>query len=609
MKPNYKFLTDIDLSSNIIANVSKIVGNDYADITPDLEITTEDSTTSGNLLLRAGSPSERQGGYVHIFAGDSNEPKETDGNGGIWIKPDKSIRVEDDKLQYYFSSVLEFYGDKTSDLDGADQFYTKYNTKGSYNAWIENEDNTTTGSAVSNAYTTHSKSTYYGVIADYIDLDSDYYDLYSAKNINIHTESRTKGTLTLTSGKLESNHKDIVVDNAGTFSQYTENSLEAYVGSYTPGNKTTDPTSSTKNLYYVLKNASTAVSGINKSLGATVTSSNYFETKAGIFKFNATESASGLFQVDSQHLDLQGQKDVGITTPEFNLAGKDIHIRSDKTSATGSLHLLDGVVGSESKLKGIIIYKDTDNNNNNKITLGTSNDVASIPTAFSTISAAGVTGSVSTSVSTAFLSLHQSTIDYFATNSNFDVNDYLKLEVENNDTATSSEFTKGVYSILSAKNNVRTNLETASGSTTLDIMQGVVLFRTDSFMSNVRHNFEIKLDEDIPLDLYLDEYNADTEITTGIESSTASSDLLLGKPYQRKFSIAREHVWGKRWDSAKGSLVEVDKDSNTTAVVGRLDNLKVNKVFNMGMNEDKFAIYWDEDTSSLVFTQGEILWQ
>ena len=303
------------------------------------------------------------------------------------------------------------------------------------------------------------------------------------------------------------------------------------------------------------------------------------------------------FQIDTLHLDLQGQTDIGITTPIFNLAGDDIHIRSDKASATGSLHLLDGAAGDEGKLKGIIIYNDT---GNNKITLGTSNAVTSTPTAFSTINAAGGTGSVST----AFLSLYQSTIDYFATNSNFDVNDYLKLE--NNNSTTSSKFTEGVYSILSSINIVRTDLTTASGSTTLDIKQGVVLFRTDSFMSNVRHNFEIKLDEDIPLDLYLDEYNTDTEITTGIESSTASSDHLSGKPYQRKFSVARETISGNRWNSETGAL---DRVNDETAVVGRLDNLKVNKVFNMGMNEGKFSIYWDNYTSSLVFTQGEILWQ
>ena len=184
----------------------------------------------------------------------------------------------------------------------------------------------------------------------------------------------------------------------------------------------------------------------------------------------------------------------------------------------------------------------------------------------------------------------------------------MKLKVEQGSTSsTSVAFADAsIYSILSSKNIVRADLTTASGSTTLDIKQGVVLFRTDSFMSNIRENFEIKLDGNIPLDLYLDEYNNDIEITTGIKSSTASSDLLSGKPYQRKFSIARETISGNRWNSETGALERVNGE---TAVVGRLDNLKVNKVFNMGMNEDKFAIYWDNDTSSLVFTQGEILWQ
>lgn len=603
MKPNYKFLTDIDLSSNIIANVSKIVGNDYADITPDLEITTEDSTTSGNLLLRAGSPSERQGGYVHIFAGDSDEPAETDGNGGIWIKPDKSIRVEDDKLQYYFSSVLDFYGDKTGDLDGGADLYTKYNTKGSYKAWSPTEESADDSDIAGDKYTIRIKSDYFRLDTDYIDLNSIYYDLYSTSNINIHTASRTSGTLTLTSEKLESNHQNIVVDNAADFTQFTGSDYKVYVGNFTPGSAIKDPAiDSSDYLHLFLQSLASdkSIDGFNESLSVAVKGKNYFEAKADLFKFDSTLSG-GLFQIDTKRFDLYGRTDIGITTPEFNLAGDDIHIRSDKDSAAGSLHLLDGAVGDEGKLKGIIIYKDA---GNNKITLGTSNAVTSIPTAFSTINAAGGTGSVST----AFLSLYQSTIDYFATNSNFDVNDYLKLKVEKGSTSSSSTAfaDTSIYSILSAANTIRTNLTTASGSTTLDIKQGVVLFRTDSFMSNIRENFEIKLDGNIPLDLYLDEYNNDTEITTGIKSSTTSSDRLSGKPYQRKFSVARETISGNRWNSETGAL---DRVNDETAVIGRLDNLKVNKVFNMGMNEGKFSIYWDNYTSSLVFTQGEILWQ
>lgn len=603
MKPNYKFLTDIDLSSNIIANVSKIVGNDYADITPDLEITTEDSTTSGNLLLRAGSPSERQGGYVHIFAGDSNEPAETDGNGGIWIKPDKSIRVEDDKLQYYFSSVLDFYGDKTGDLDGGTDLYTKYNTKGSYKAWSPTEASADDSDIAGDKYTIRIKSDYFRLDTDYIDLNSTYYDLYSTSNINIHTASRTSGTLTLTSKKLESNHQNIVVDNTADFTQFTGSDYKVYVGNFAPGSAIKDPAiDSTDHLHLFLQSLTSdkSIDRSNASLSSAVKGKNYFEAKADLFKFDSTLSG-GLFQIDTKHFDLYGRADIGITTPIFNLAGDDIHIRSNKSSSTGSLHLLDGAAGDEGKLKGIIIYKDT---GNNKITLGTSNTVTSIPTAFSTINTTGGTGSVST----AFLSLYQSTIDYFATNSNFDVNDYLKLKVEQGSaSSTSVAFADAsIYSILSAKNTVRADLTTASGSTTLDIKQGVVLFRTDSFMSNIRENFEIKLDGNIPLDLYLDEYNNDTEITTGIKSSTASSGFLSGKPYQRKFSVARETISGNRWNSETGALERVNDE---TAVVGRLDNLKVNKVFNMGMNEGKFSIYWDNYTSSLVFTQGEILWQ
>ena len=267
MKPNYKFLTDIDLSSNIIANVSKIVGNDYADITPDLEITTEDSTTSGNLLLRAGSPSE------------------------IWIKPDKSIRVEDDKLQYYFSSVLEFYGDKTGVLDGGADLYTKYNTKGSYAAWSASEGAAADSDTAGDKYTIRIKSDYFRLDTDYIDLNSAYYDLYSTSNINIHTTSRTSGTLTLTSGKLESNHQNIVVDNAADFTQFTGSDYKVYVGDFAPGSAIKDPAiDSTDYLHLFLQSLASdkSIDRFNASLSSAVKGKNYFEAKADLFKFDST---------------------------------------------------------------------------------------------------------------------------------------------------------------------------------------------------------------------------------------------------------------------------------------------------------------------------------
>ena len=106
-KADYKFLTDIDLESNNIVNVSKIIGNDYenispaGEISPDLEITTEDKTEGqvGNLLLRAGeNETEVESGYVHIYAGTSIEPGDTANNLGIKVLPDKEIQVIDNDI-------------------------------------------------------------------------------------------------------------------------------------------------------------------------------------------------------------------------------------------------------------------------------------------------------------------------------------------------------------------------------------------------------------------------------------------------------------------------------------------------------------------------------
>lgn len=112
-KADYKFLTDIDLESNNIVNVSKIIGNDYKNISPDLEITTEDKAEgqAGNLLLRAGE-NEAESGYVHIYAGTSTEPDDTAANLGIKILPDNKINIidHDIKIQATTSDTSENTG-------------------------------------------------------------------------------------------------------------------------------------------------------------------------------------------------------------------------------------------------------------------------------------------------------------------------------------------------------------------------------------------------------------------------------------------------------------------------------------------------------------------
>lgn len=95
-RANYKFLTDIDFSSNNLYNISKIIGNDYDTLSPDLEITTCDRADAGNLLLRAGvSTEEALNGYVHLYAGSSTEPEN-----GIFVRPDDVIDILDNYLNF-----------------------------------------------------------------------------------------------------------------------------------------------------------------------------------------------------------------------------------------------------------------------------------------------------------------------------------------------------------------------------------------------------------------------------------------------------------------------------------------------------------------------------
>ena len=559
MKPNYKFLTSIDLSSNIIANVSKIVGSDYLDITPDLEITTEDAKTSGfygNLLLRAGSEDAGSGGYVHIYAGDSIEPKETEGNGGLWIYPGKKIRVEDDIIQYYFSSMFELYGNKSGILDTSTDLFTKYNTKGSYTAWTATELQISDSDKAGTSYTIRNKSDYYRIEAtNYIDLDSKYFDLYSQSNINIHTASRTAGTLTFTSGKLESNHNNIVVDNANNYTQYTGNKFEINVGNYTAGSASTDPSITNRDLHLILDDNEHSLIIENETLVRTISGDNYFEVKSDLIKFDSTGASSGLFQIDTQYFDLNAVAGIGLTTSTFNLDGDDIHLRSAASNKKGSIHILCGDQTAENTYKGLIFH------DNGDITLSTANiddvdhDNYALP------------------VTSAFAKLSGNNIDIYGTVLNEDIAYNYKLNVG------------------------------ANNETNLNITNGNVVYNTD----NEKDTIDSKLDYLISSNANFDIYHGSTNTDSGTSRITSSIVIDDSRnPINRRFSFATEKASGSEWNSETNTS---DTVNNREVIVGRIDNFKINKVFNMGMNKNKFSIYWDDYTSSLVFTQGEILWQ
>lgn len=74
----YKILTNIDLLSNKIFNVSEIVGPNYASLSKDLKVYTLDT---GNLLLQAA------GDYIHLWSG-------TDETKGIFIYKTTDINLE-----------------------------------------------------------------------------------------------------------------------------------------------------------------------------------------------------------------------------------------------------------------------------------------------------------------------------------------------------------------------------------------------------------------------------------------------------------------------------------------------------------------------------------
>ena len=113
MGSNYKILNNLDLSRNDLINVSRILGYELSSLGNDLEITTADTTTSGDTILRAGAGNNP--GKVHIFSGViptwsngtvSDEIKLRGGvPRGITLNPDSSISLIGDESSITLDSA------------------------------------------------------------------------------------------------------------------------------------------------------------------------------------------------------------------------------------------------------------------------------------------------------------------------------------------------------------------------------------------------------------------------------------------------------------------------------------------------------------------------
>lgn len=653
MRAYYKFLDNIDLSSNIISNVSSIIGNDYNTTNTgphgegynDLLITTCDYSNSlddntnlsarnggyrGDVLIRAGvGNTAANSGYVHIYAGVEEEINKdlksaTTGfadQDGIRVYPTADIRLGDERIRSYFTDEFEIHGSENN----SDTFHTTYKVNGNYTAFsvtelevVDEGDNTENSkNTIRNVSDYFRIDTLHGsTAAGFLDIDTRYTDLYSSETIHIHTASR--GSITppttfvsgqtnpaytssnatfLTTGYLQENVGNVIVDNSGSWVQYTGNKYEVYVGGYTQGSATARPTDSDQALYLKLDNSDTEQFSItlnNTSSVASIAKDDFLDARADIIRLTATSKkakdgivisptadADGLIQLNAGYLDVKVNTLFGLDVNEWNLIAGDSHIRATGGSEEfGSLHLLYGEQAAEDTLTGLVFYP------SGNITIGTPNSNESQPTMWTTIQ------------TSAFVQYKGNDINEWSTQTNLDIDDYLKFKVGSGTTYTAPNTT--------TISSLGENLTSTNGETTLDIRKGLAFLRTDDFRLNANYNTEVKIDEDSLLDIYLNESNGDDSTSAYITAQTNASVANGITPNQRKFSIARETISGNRWNSETGAFERVN---NETAVVGRLDNLKVNKVFNMGMNRDKFSIYWDNYTSSLVFSQGEILWQ
>ena len=231
-KADYKFLTDIDLESNNIVNVSKIIGNDYENISPDLEITTEDKTEgqAGNLLLRAGeNETEVESGYVHIYAGTSTEPSDTDANLGIKVLPDKEIQVIDNDITIRATTTTV---DKGSSIILSNNEITYHSDEHIFEDALFNVVSTSTDIGGSGLINIHSDST--------IDLKSPDTDIIGESTLTLGNAE--------TSNYIEFTKANNITINAGTLNTTASESTTIKTGESTITQTPDDTTIKSNNI-------------------------------------------------------------------------------------------------------------------------------------------------------------------------------------------------------------------------------------------------------------------------------------------------------------------------------------------------------------------------
>lgn len=315
MRANYKFITDIDLSSNNLYNISKIIGNDYdvASVSKDLEITTQDKASPGNLLLRAGQGDTTQtGGYVHLYAGYLDEPD----NYGIFVRPNNLIDIIDDNINLLSNDTT----------DGEINFTTKKNA--------------------------NDRDSVISIKPDTIDITSTYQNLSSLDTVittdnNIDIISKNTGNIDVTQELV------IQVGDPEKVSQIFNNenqsiSFDSTIFSVVARDENANIEFESESEFNVHSN-----DRIDIACGIDTDSRIIFNPDA--VDEHRIQIITGLLDIDTENITEDASQSIKITTPDYKLASLDIHIRAGDDTQDGTLHLLSGIPSDEDTSKGIIL--------------------------------------------------------------------------------------------------------------------------------------------------------------------------------------------------------------------------------------------------------------
>lgn len=325
-KADYKFLTDIDLESNNIANVSKIIGNDYENISPDLEITTEDKTEGqvGNLLLRAGE-NETESGYVHIYAGTSAEPGDTANNLGIKVLPDKEIQVIDHDIKIRATTTTV---DEGSSITLSNDKITYHSDEHSFEDALFTVVSTSTDIGGSDLINIHSDSA--------IDLKSPDTDITGENTLTLgNTETSNRIEFT----KVNNN---IAINAASTLNTTASESTTIKTGESTITQTPDDTTIKSNN---ITADASEVLKAFADTEILIQLPEENAETSIRITKYDE-DSATGGLDIDSPKIDIDSTSAIDITSQSnttITAENSDLKLESEFTDKESSILLNENI--------------------------------------------------------------------------------------------------------------------------------------------------------------------------------------------------------------------------------------------------------------------------